>query len=464
MTTSSALRRLVAGAAALALGAAGALTVATTASAAPVAGNIDATATGSIIIHKHVKDAASTPGNPAGDPLEGVRFSVAEVLLEGQSVPLATAEGWTAIEDLAVEDVPGGDFTLGTANDAVTNADGVATVGGLKVGLYLVTETGSGNNLITEPAAPFLVTIPFPQEDGKWLYDVDVYPKNVLGSVSEPSKTVGTPTEVAGLTVGAEVPFTISAPVAKLGLDYQSFSISDELSAGLTFDSWGVISIGGTALVAADYTISADNSTVTLTASGLAKLNAAVNAGTGSTVVANINAEVNSLGQLDNTATVTVNGQPADTPEVTTNWAGLEITKVDATSEALLAGATFELYTADKTTMLATGTTDDEGKLSFVVWVGNNDVIAKDVVLKETVAPQGYVLPADPWSEKITLTAGTTADKSVAVTQIGNAKFDGPWLPDTGSTGTLAMTAGGLVLAIAGLVGLAAARRRRTAA
>ena len=118
-----------------------------------------------------------------------------------------------------------------------------------------------------------------------------------------------------------------------------------------------------------------------------------------------ITAKVNALGQVANTASASINGSSAETPQVTSNWARLDITKTDVKNAAPLAGATFELYKADKTTLLATGTTDASGKLSFYAWVGNDTDVTEEVFLKETVAPQGYVLPADPWSSEITLTA-----------------------------------------------------------
>ena len=167
------------------------------------------------------------------------------------------------------------------------------------------------------------------------------------------------------------MPFTIAVPVVKRDLDYVSLEITDALSAGLGFSSWGAIKIGDSVLTTGtDYEISADNKTVTFTAAGIAKLNSALKglpAGTTSVnVTAVISAKVLSLGLLDNTASVKINGKPAETPKVTSNGAGIKITKTDAASKALLANATFELYAANKTTLLATGTTNASGELSFL--------------------------------------------------------------------------------------------------
>lgn len=468
-TKNKRLRRFAAGVGAAALALAGVVGAGTVASAeptadpepTPVTSNIDPNAEGSIIIHKHVEAEGSTPGNPHGAALEGVTFRVTEILLDESSVPLATAEGWNAIDGLVPGDIPDGDFTLGAWQDVKTLANGQATAGGLNVGLYLVEEIDSGPNLITTPAAPFLVAIPMPG-DGDWNYDVDVYPKNVLGDVTA-TKTVGTPDTPADVELGAIVPFTIEATVPKPALPYTSFSITDELSAGLDFVSWGAISIGDTALEAEDYTISADNTVVTLTDSGLAKLNAAADSETGTSVTAVINAEVTDLGKLENKATVTINGTPGDTPEVTTNWARLDVKKSETGTEKYLAGATFELYDADKSVLLATGTTDADGDLSFIVWVGNDEDTSEVVYLKETVAPEGYVLPADPWTDAITLKAGETAEGSITLQPIGNYKPEGPDLPLTGAQGTMALTLGGLLLVGAGAGALVVSRRRNEA-
>lgn len=440
----------------------GVLGVASGASAEPIPGNINPETVGSIIIHKHVEDEASTPGEPAGAPLEGVTFKVTEVLYLNDSVALDTAEGWQAIDGLTVEGAQTGDFSRGTSQDVTTDALGAATAGNLGIGLYLVEEIASGPNLITTPAAPFLVTIPYPTDSG-WDYNVDVYPKNLLGTVN-PTKTVGTPDSPADVELGAIVPFTISVPVANPPLPYVSFSITDALSAGLAFDSWGEIAIGGVALTATDYEISADNTTVTLLASGLTKLNtAATAAAEGTTVTAVINAEVTDLGQLENEADAIVNGTSGTTPPVTTNWASLDITKISSKDESVnLAGAEFELWNEDKSVHLATGTTDSNGELSFDVWVGNNADVTEVVWLKETVAPQGYVLPADPWFGSYTLTAGTTAELSILDTTISNYPPEGPDLPLTGAQGTMLFTVGGLLLVGAGGIALAVSRRQKT--
>lgn len=456
-------RRLLAG---LGIAALGLTAVAAGASAAPEGSPLDELnldGNGSITIHKHVEDEDSTAGNPAGAPLEGVTFEVYEVLYNATRVPLATAEDWQAVEALTPGAIPSAGWTLSATpvDTLVTDAAGLDTTISLPVGLYYVIETHPGDNLITAKAAPFLVTIPLPREGG-WIYDVNAFPKNVLGEVVV-DKTAGTPDQPADVVLGAIVPFTITVTAPQSDLPYISASITDTLGAGLTFDSWGTVALNGAALATpADYTISADNSTITLTSAGLVKLNALTAAGDVD-ITAVINAEVTELGVLENTAEGELNGETGE-DEDTTNWGGLKILKLDsADSDVTLAGAEFELWNSDKTTLLATGETDANGVVTFYVWVGNNDETTEDVYLKETVAPNGYVLPADPWSGPYTLQADETIVAGATIfANIENYKPEGPDLPLTGSNGTMLLTLGGLALVgIGGGAALVSRNRRR---
>ncbi|XCB28920.1 pilin N-terminal domain-containing protein [Arcanobacterium hippocoleae] len=71
-----------------------------------------------------------------------------------------------------------------------TGIDGVSKSPELELGVYLVKEVEAPENVTTK-SAPFLVTIPFPNDKSGWLYDVHVYPKNtVLTDSDKPVKTV----------------------------------------------------------------------------------------------------------------------------------------------------------------------------------------------------------------------------------------------------------------------------------
>ena len=146
---------------------------------------IEADNTGSLTIHKHVQDEQhSTPGSPAGDPLAGIEFTVTEVTHEGEPLDLSTAEGWALAEAVIESDAPAlpEGFTLGEYDVVTTGLDGAVTLADLSLGLYLVTETGFGDNDVVEPAAPFWVSVPMPDADGGWVYDVVAYPKNEIAT------------------------------------------------------------------------------------------------------------------------------------------------------------------------------------------------------------------------------------------------------------------------------------------
>ncbi|GAA0462923.1 Cna B-type domain-containing protein [Alkalibacillus silvisoli] len=65
----------------------------------------------------------------------------------------------------------------------------------------------------------------------------------------------------------------------------------------------------------------------------------------------------------------------------------LEITKVDYGDRSqTLEGAVFELYDSSGQTLLSTGTTDEDGIVTF------NNLLYDDYILKETTAPEGYVV------------------------------------------------------------------------
>lgn len=156
---------------------------------------IDATAKGSITIHKY---ESSTKG-PNGDgttnatipegakPLDGVTFTLYQVKNAEELVAYYNGSNnatWTV--DTFVTD---GAINSGYSEYASdkTGTNGVVSFSELPVGLYVVIETAYPDK-VTAPAEPFLVSIPMANPDGEtqWMYDVNVYPKNStsVGSVT----------------------------------------------------------------------------------------------------------------------------------------------------------------------------------------------------------------------------------------------------------------------------------------
>ena len=461
-------RRALASVGAAALGLMGVVGLSTSAMAqSPSTEQINPSTEGSIIVHKHVKDDTSTPGAPKGDPLQGVTFKVQEVLYDDASIPLATAEGWKLAEALGTTPtlpLPAR-YSLTSGTSKATLSDGTATFPGLKVGMYLVTETASGDNLIVEKAAPFFVTIPMPVNDAqgkfvKWAYNVDAYPKNVLGTVT-PTKTPDDPNHQVWET-GTTVAWNISVPVPVADQDFTSFVITDTVTTGLEFTSWGDIKLGTTTLTAGtagppetgDYYV--EGNKVTFTTAGLAKLNQGKASPQTVTAVVNTTVLGNPDGTLVNDVEVKINGRPG-TESGSTNWGNIVLTKLSAGTDTMLAGAVFDVYDAKNGNRIGTLTDKGDGTYAANIFVGNGATVEREVWLKEVKAPSGHVLPADPWSGPHKIEA--SAQTSTTVT-IENHKPKGPQLPLTGASGTMLMTMGGIgLVAVAG--GLYLATRRK---
>ncbi|MCE4026718.1 MULTISPECIES: SpaH/EbpB family LPXTG-anchored major pilin [unclassified Microbacterium] len=457
------LRKLAAGLGVAALAALGALAVSPAANAADTLSpsNITGT-TGSITIHKHAGDpGAAGDGTQITDPakiaalgqgLEGVQFSVQRVSANGTPIDLTTAAGWDQAKTATPANVSSAPFSLAAGTTATTDASGQAVVSNLPYGLYLVTETSPGANPIVSPVQPFLVSVPYPNQ-GTWLYNVHVYPKNKLNS-TEPTKTVADP---KAPVLGSQIVWTVNAPIPALaaGDTYRSFSITDNLDPRLTYVG-AVVKVDGTTLVeGTDYTVSG-NTVITFTATGLGKL-------AGKTAVtADITTTVTSLGadgQILNTAVVNTNGSDRTTNTPQTNWGPLKVVKQDGTTKNTLQGAIFEVYDAKNGTKVAGPvTTDANGQILIDgLWVGNNDVKSKDYWLKETQAPAGYVLPADPWTQ-VTVTANGQANPT-SIT-ISNTQQFGPNLPLTGGAGSTLFAVVGGLLVVAGVSAILVRRVR----
>lgn len=449
------LRRLTAVAAIASLSVLG---MAGTAQADSNVGNIDTGKSGSIIVHKY-DGAYGTDGGDGsvktdtsnlGEPLAGAEFTVKKVTAKGgQSIDLTKPEGWDLISGLKASEVAAGGFSTTAVGAKTTDGSGLATFGGLPLGLYLVEETKAPANA-TSTTDPFLVTLPLSQSNGKWLYDVNVYPKNSVNK-TQPTKEVSNP---SAPVLGETVDWTITAPIPAANNGYKKFSIVDQLDSRLEFVSAKVAGFTeGT-----DYDIVRDGQTVTInfTKVGLGKLTS------GQKVVATITTKVTSQGDgsIENTALVNTNDSTVETPAVSTNWGSLQIIKHVAGDKAhTLAGAEFDIFSdKDGQNKVASVKTAADGTVSITLWVGNNDVTEKKYWVKETKAPTGYIL--DESINEVTVKAGETA--AAVKYEFANTQQGHPDLPLTGADGKLlAMIAGIGLMLIAGGAGIVAANRRK---
>lgn len=439
MTTHKRLGRLAAGASALALLGAG--LIGTAASAEPGPGQDGAPETGSLTLYKKTPVGGDDPTTKT--PVVGVTFEAC--LIDG--IDLEDPASWDGLDELDPADVAAGT----TCFTDVTDDDGKAEFPSLPIGAYLVTETDVGDNLVTTAAAPFIVTIPRPDGENGWNYDVVAYPKNDLGDTPQPTKTADEPEEWELTGDGNEVLWTISTSVPASALGYKDFTIEDVVSDGLEFNGWGEVVFEGVTLEAGiDYEI--DGATIEFLAPGLATLSE------GGTLTVGVETTVTQAGTLENTANIVIDNNPYD-PSGTTNWATLAITKIDGESDDVLAGAEFDVLDKESEELLGTLTTDAAGNASITVWVGNDTDTYRDVILKETKAPAGYVL-ADGDGAEYRLQAGESVETSITSDTVTNTKQGVPALPLTGAQGTLLFTIVGIGLIGAGAAAVAVRRSR----
>lgn len=505
MKASTTRRRVTTMVSAAALGLTAILGSSSAALAAPQDfGNVDDSRTGSLTLHKYLNQPVNTDGDAANDvlgdpstpsagfsdPVADVEFTIYPLLEAGAPVDLTVPENWDGLDTLtpgAACTAPAG-YTLGTPIVMpLTGADG-ATTASLPVGLYQVCETAAPANII-EKALPFILTVPLPHENG-WVYDVHAYPKN---GAAEIEKTID-PQQDFGL--GSVVTFPVTVPVSRMSQTWTGFAIRDTLDDRLAPVAAAdiAVTVDGAPLDPSFYEVTVDGQTITMdfTDAGLAWLNQGPNAHVGKIIQVDFAGTVTEIvdGVIPNTAQFWPNNpdfDPAVQPPVPsntvhTNWGDLEIVKRAAGTTGAtgtLAGAEFEIYAAedpyatDCSTAVATGdpisvggstsfTSDASGVISLAgLYVSDsvNPVIdnpQRCYVLKETAAPAGYVLPADPFTAVTVLIGSTTADD----VEIENTQQGVPPLPLTGAAGqVLLISAGAAALAVA--FGLVLMRRRR---
>ena len=380
-------RRMIAAAGALSLGVAGvvATSVATFAED-PAYGTINQDATGSIVVHKHLKNATGTMGkvdgtaDSGGDGVDGVTFKAYKV----SGLDLSKPTDWDKLAALA-DNIPSNACadpahpTLGNNAPAVeaaasaegtTAGGGTTTLAGLSVAAYLVCETEAPADIV-EKAKPFVVTIPFPNTtnggEGKWLYDVHAYPKN---QKIEIDKTISDQT-VNGVGLGSRVTFPVSTTIPSLDADtnFTYFYLRDQLDSRLTDGKVDKVTLGADTLAEnTDYVQSNTGGlvVVSFTRAGLAKLKANPN----KKVEAIFSGTVSAIGDgtIKNKANLvqdthygaippneppstppTEPNNPPTSPEVSTDWGNAQLLKFDANSGAAktgIKGAKFKVYNA----------------------------------------------------------------------------------------------------------------------
>lgn len=475
------------------------------------AATIDDTEDVSLTIHKYA-------GSPTGqlsngnevtvtdrDPLAGVTFQVCQV--DGLNVN--TPADWaditalnTAINADAKHALPAGTTTSGCTSK-VTNDQGIADWTDLDQGVYYVTETNAPAN-VAERALPFLVTLPLSATDGSWIYDVHVYPKNAITSIEKEA------VEMGPLGVGSAVDWKVTSAVANTQGVLEDYRLFDHLDPRLSYDQAAdatVISLNGTALDAADYTVAVTTPddqelvTVTFTATGLAKLEAAKTTA-GAEITWEFSTIVKSVGDgvIENSASVLVNnpggswedGNPSEPVEQT--FGNLTLNKIDAAGKKPLTGAVFQVFgtqaqadacvtqveaakgtlpagctgaitiyrDADGNALPAPGqdkftTAGTDGNVTIPgLYVGTDEgPTSRDYYVVEIVPPTGYINANDVYTA--TITAGGVTDAGM---NIENGQVPPTTLPETGAKIAKIMIVAAIALG-GGAFAIAAANRRK---
>ena len=488
---------------------------------APSLVDLDTTKTGSITIHKLVKDDTNgtTAGNgledatATGTPLDGATFTVERL----NTVDLTTQAGWEKLAgyngnvDTAKAD------GVDAAVEKTTAGGGLAVFDGLPLGAYVVTETATPPGYVG--SKPFIITVPMthPTDLNKWVYDVHAYPKNSKAGIEKTVNDADTP------AIGSAISYTIKSDVPAVeALDF--YDVVDQYDKRVELPEAGItlkIINGKTGEVAltkgTDYKLIGATGTngktmfwtAEFTAAGRAKLVANRKDDTTKVqmdLAGTVKEKVGTDGLFKNKAILLPNepsngwkpnsGEvpPPDYPnsEVVSKFGKVKITKVSAADPAAkLKGAEFEVYqctpqstptknfdsvdaTLDKKLSPAgvtTYVTDANGEVT-IDGLRNNDWANNAKVtnpgwycLVETKAPEGFELQTRPIAFQVLESNSTTANQYTLETTVKDAPHNGGFrLPVTGAAGVgVLIAAGSALVAGAGAIAIANKRRKENA-
>lgn len=448
---------------------------------------------GPMTIEIHKYEQPDTLGNPASGleitdpsllpqtpPVSGATFTATRV----PNVDLTTHAGQREAGEMTVDEAAQriADAAAVPETSDTTDGSGDATLSVTTSGLYYVQETVTPQGFVN--AAPFLVALPLtnPETRDGWLTTVHVYPKNErvgirLSVVDEDSVALG---DTVHWKATADLP-------AKPTTSYvvrQKIDPRLQLVDGVDGFTLGLSCACAPLAEGADYLVTQDQTTkeyvIEFTAAGRAKLATAAAEHPGVTVTVDYDTIVLAEGELQNTATLHVDGSDAANDTAETRWGPLEIIVHERGSfEIRIPGARFQLYLTEADALAGTNpiviegvrewTSDADGQIyirglrfsDFVngVNVAADDSLYRNYFVKMTHIPDGYSGVQVP----IGLSVTSSTEAQVAVVELWRSVGPGPGpggLPVTGAQ----MAGASLLLALAlGTSGAAlfAARKRR---
>lgn len=462
----------------------------------------------SITVHKHRYQTAENPVSmrPDGSISDGLAAPISGVVFTAYPIALSDATGALSMLDQAAWDIAQAlsATELGSSCEAAQTA--VATVAGASMsgqalafpatdsggvaklqlgvvgtateafglGAYLLCETSAGSNQVVSRAAPFIAMIPFPFEYTQggvaafsWVYELHVYPKN---SVTALSMDVAAP---ASLGLGSAVVWKIVALLPHAPEGITSFTVTDTLDSRLSYTSAAVALSDGAALAAGDYAITppaGENPlTLSFTPAGLTKL--ALGAAAGASVEFSVTTAVEEVGEIPNSAAVTINGVTYPTNSASTSWGDQRIRNNDPEGQPL---ASVEVEVLPGTTDAATGrctaalaalpisvggetrfisAPDGSALIPGLFVTDSNGTVTPCYILRQAKVPIGYVQPIEGAElTPITVTPGASTDFDLVIT---NVRQKAPTLPLTGAnTELILIISGAAMLVLAGGIGL----------
>lgn len=464
--------------------------------AAHAQSTIDPAETGSITVHKHQQSQDPSTAEGTGleqaidsnvhPPLQNIEFTAYAI----DGVNLATNQGWQDLAALNASFDPyaAPDYGLGASlgsqvDQGRTDDSGELTFGDLAVGAYLVVESDWSAPLDAHgdpieggvtPSLPFLITVPMthPENLDAWIYDVHVYPKNAISTVT---KTVE---DADAVKLGNTIAYTIIGDIPS-GVTHDAYRIRDTFDAKLSYvssDVYLVNSAGETLLVeGVDYEIDQNGQVVDVDITGA--IGELVDYYQVKVVHA---ATVREAGEIENQPVLFPNAHAIDTNTPTpgtgveTKFGNIVIEKQNEANEPL-DGAKFSVYLTEADARTGTNAIEIDGETEFEsddhgivlisglrysdfangVELDEADADYRTYWIAEVEAPAGYELLAHPIEVVVnSLTESVPTETVVNVPK--NAGFE---LPITGGTGSTMLVLGGLVLALAGGALLVARKR-----
>ena len=270
------------------------------------------------------------------------------------------------------------------------------------------------------------------------------------------------------VAVGDSVSFSITTTIPEYSADYKTvtFKLTDTLSAGLTYNEDGAVTVGGknvegVAVVANGQVLTIDLSAIALAHTG-EEVVVTYTATLNENAVVNYDANTNKV-ELEYSNDPDDDESKGKTDDETYTYTfKIEdlITKTDSATDKALAGAVFTL-TNNATGKVYTGTSADDGDVSFT------GLDAGEYTLVETQAPTGYSLDATERTVVITPTYQENGKiDTITITIDGKDKVEIPnttlsALPATGGIGTMIFTIVGCVIMVVS-AGLFFAVRRKS--